>query len=77
MATFNQIRFNSTQGNSGQVFSRWLSGAMAMSVSLVQKFRPPRRMAESATTRVVSESVGTDRSVRETDTNTDRTVERY
>ena len=64
MAAFNQTSFNSTHHNSGQFFLRWVPATVvAMVGSLAQKFRPPRRMAQSATTRVVSESVGTDRTV--------------
>jgi len=78
MAGFNQTSFNSTYCNSGQSFSRWLASTIvAILGSLQQSFRPPRRMAQSATTRVNSEAVGTDRSVREIDTNTDRIVERF
>jgi len=62
MALFNKASFNSVLFNS-RIFSRTLITPLALKASLSQSFRPPRRMAQSATTRVVRESVGTDRTV--------------
>jgi hypothetical protein len=61
-----------------QGFPRALTTTLvAVAADVIHLFRPPRRLAQSATTRVVSDAVGTDRTVRETDTNTDRIVERF
>jgi len=60
-----------------QGWVRVLTATLGAAASVTHSFRPPRRQAQSATTRSVSEAVGTDRTVRATDTNTDRTVERF